>query len=293
MKRDKTITKIVNKRSQLLDFLYEQFSEYSNKKIKSFLTHGNILVNNIVTTKYNRILIPGDEVKLILGKVMFVHKKQALPILYEDNEFVVINKPAGLLSVATEKEKKKTAYRMIKEHVQATQSKENIYVVHRLDQETSGVLLFTKNEKLKKLLQDNWNDLVKLRKYLVIVEGNFTKDKGVIKTYLKENKNKMAYSTKNKKEGKLAITNYHVIKKNKHNTLLEVFLETGRKNQIRIHMKELGFPVIGDKKYKSKTNPINRLGLHASALEFIHPITKKTYYFEAPTPIEFEKIMKI
>lgn len=292
MEKQNMIIMKVQEEALLLEFLYQTLNSYSKKKVKSFLTHGNILVNDIITTKYNVKLKPGMTVKLVFGKVVLDKKKKALPILYEDNEFVVINKPAGLLTVATEKEKVTTAYHMVKEHVKAANLKNNIYVVHRLDQDTSGILLFTKNEKLKELLQENWNDAVMKRQYFAIVEGNVKEKQGTIKNYLTENKNKLVYITKNKKEGKLAITHYQVMKVKNGYTLLNVLLDTGRKNQIRVHMKEIGTPIIGDKKYGAKTNPIKRLGLHAKELSFIHPITKKKYRFEAPLPVEFKKIMR-
>ena len=292
MKKQNMIVMKVQEESLLLEFLYQTLDSYPKKKVKSFLTHGNILVNDVITTKYNVKLKSGMTVKLVFGKVVLDKKKKALPILYEDNEFVVINKPAGLLTVATEKEKENTAYHMVKEHVKARNPKDNIYVVHRLDQDTSGILLFTKNEKLKEVLQENWNDFITKRQYFAIVEGNVSEKQGTIKNYLKENKNKLVYVTKNKKEGKLAITHYQVMKVKNGYTLLNVLLDTGRKNQIRVHMKELGYPITGDKKYGAKTNPIKRLGLHAKELGFIHPITKKKYRFEAPVPVEFKKLMK-
>lgn len=292
MEKQNMLIMQVQEESLLLEFLYQTLNSYPKKKVKSFLTHGNILVNDVITTKYNAKLKPGMTVKLVFGKVVLDKKKKALPILYEDNEFVVINKPAGLLTVATEKEKVTTAYHMVKEHVKAANLKNNIYVVHRLDQDTSGILLFTKNEKLKELLQENWNDAVIKRQYFAIVEGNVKEKQGTIRNYLTENKNKLVYITKNKKEGKLAITHYQVMKVKNGYTLLNVLLDTGRKNQIRVHMKEIGTPIIGDKKYGAKTNPIKRLGLHAKELSFIHPITKKKYRFEAPLPVEFKKIMR-
>lgn len=291
MKKENMIIMTVEKESFLLDFLYQNLDCYSKKKIKSFLAHGNILVEDLITTKYNMKLKPGMKIKLIFGKVVFDRKKKPLPILYEDKEFIVINKPSGLLSVATDKEKDNTAYHMVREHVKNVSHKENIYVVHRLDQETSGVLLFTKNEKLRDLLQDNWNDLVVKRQYIAIIKGTLKEKQGTIKTYLKEGKNQLVYVTKDKKEGKLSITHYQVMKVKNGYTLLNILLDTGRKNQIRVHMKELGYPIIGDKKYGSKINPLKRLGLHAKEISFIHPVTNKKYTFQAPIPVEFKKVI--
>ena len=162
-------------------------------------------------------------------------------------------------------------------------------MIHRLDKDTSGVLMFAKNEKIKNKLQNNWNKIVYKRGYLAIIEGRLKEKSGTIKNYLDESKTQMVYITNNKK-GKLAITNFRVLKETKYNSLVEIFLDTGRKNQIRVHMQSLGHSIIGDKKYGATTNPIKRMALHSHVFAFIHPDTKKKMIFEAKYPEEFKKI---
>ncbi len=285
MEKEKNVYVIEDENYLLLEFLYQKLP-YPKKKTKSLLVHGNISVNDQIVTKYNHVLQKGDVVRIQYGKMVADQKGEILPILYEDSEFIVINKPSGLLTVATMKEKEKTAYRMVKEHVQLETKKNQIFVLHRLDQETSGVLVFVKKKLLKEKLQEDWNHLVLTREYITLVEGIMEKECGTRKSYLKENKIGMVVETKNKKDGKLAITYYETIKKKGNETLLRVWLETGRKNQIRVHMKAMGHPIVGDKKYGIKESSKKRLALHASKLEFIHPITHKKYSFHAPIPEE-------
>ena len=166
--------------------------------------------------------------------------------------------------------------------------KQKVFIIHRLDKDTSGIVVFAKNEKIKKLYQDNWNDLVIKRGYIAVVCGK-TKDKDTIKSYLKENSNMMVYSSY---DGKLAITNYEKIKSNNKYTMLQIYIDTGRKNQIRVHMKENGTPIIGDKKYGNKNNSLKRLGLHANILIIRNPINNKILEFTSNYPYEFDKILR-
>lgn len=281
----------VEKNALLLEYLYEVLTDYPKKKVKSFLGHGNILVNNKVVTKFNYPLKKNDIVRVILGKTMYQKAKpNGINIIYEDSDFLVINKPYGLLSVATDKEKEKTAYHLVREHIN-NNSNDKLFILHRLDRETSGVLVFVKSEKLKEEMQENWNELVKVREYTAIVEGAFEEKSGTLESYLLENKSNIVYSTKNKKEGKLAITDY-VVKKSKNDfSLVTLLLKTGRKNQIRVQMSDFGHPIIGDKKYGAKNSPIKRLALHASRLEFINPRNNKLMSFETPVPKTFTKLV--
>lgn len=214
-----------------------------------------------------------------------------MDILYEDKELLVINKPSGLLTIATEKEKFNTLYHQAREYVKKQNPKNKIFIVHRLDKETSGIVLFAKSEKLKLALQNNWDNLAKNREYVALLCGSPKNKKGTIKNYLKESKTLQVYKT-NDKTGKLAITNYEIIKENKEFSLAKINILTGRKNQIRVAMSCLGCPIVGDKKYKAKKNPFRRLCLHASKLELIHPFNKKTYVFEADYPAIFNNFFK-
>ncbi len=277
----------VTKEAYLLDYLIENEHRYSKKDLKNFLTKGRIMVNGQVQTYYHYLLHPQDIVEL----AKTTKSKLPFEIIYEDQELIVINKPSGLLSMASEREKTKTAYHLVSEYIKQENKKARLFIVHRLDQNTSGVLMFAKNEKIKNDLQASWNDLVLKRGYKAIVEGKMKSKEGTIQTYLKETKTQLVYSSKFK-EGKLAITHYKTLKENGRYTLLEVYLDTGRKNQIRVHMQALGHPIIGDTKYGAKTNPIKRLGLHSHKLEFVHPYTKKIMLFEAKEPDSFNQLFR-
>ena len=213
-----------------------------------------------------------------------------LPIIFENDELVVINKPSGLLSIASDREKGRTAYRMVTDYVQQKDKHNRIYVVHRLDEDTSGVLVFAKNPRIKEVLQKEWNNIVRKRGYFAIVEGKMEKDEDTFVDYLKENALNLMYVTNDRKNGKKCVTHYKVIKQNKNYSLLDVDIDSGRKNQIRVQLGHRNHYVIGDDKYGEPSNPLKRLGLHAYNLTFVHPISKKVYEFKAPMPEEFEKL---
>ena len=211
-------------------------------------------------------------------------------IIYEDKEILVVEKESGTLTIATEKQKFKTLYHEAREYVKKQYPKNKIFIVHRLDKETSGIVLFAKRENVKNAYQEKWNELVKTRRYIAIVNGYLDKKQGTIHTWLTENKNKIVYSTKNKEIGKEAITEYKVIKENNNLSLLEVYIKTGRKNQIRVHLKELGNSILGDVKYGG--NKANRLYLHNDKLVLKNPFNNKLLSFELSLPSEFNKLMK-
>ena len=216
-------------------------------------------------------------------------KNDKLKILYEDKTLIVISKPSGLLTIGTNKENNNTLYRKVSEYVKKQHKSNKIFIVHRLDKDTSGIIVFAKTEPVKRILQRNW-DKTK-RKYIALVEGKINQ-KDIIKNYLAETKTLRTYITNDKKIGKLAITKYQPIKSNKEYTLLDIEILTGRKNQIRIHMENINHPIVGDKKYNSKKNPIRRMCLHATYLEFIHPITNKKVIIEDRYPIIFDKLIE-
>ena len=276
----------VNKNCELLEFLLETLKGQSRNSVKSLLTNHRVSVDGAPISQYNFQLAKGDVV--IISKTP-IHKKTRsnLPIIFENNEFIVINKPSGLLSIASDKEKGSTAYRMLTDYVQQKDKHNRIYVVHRLDEDTSGVLMVAKNEKIRDLLQENWNNLVSKRGYFAIVEGQLKEKSGTIKSYLKKNSQNMMYSSKKPGDGQLAITHYKVISETEKYSLLDVNIDSGRKNQIRVHLGDLGHHVIGDDKYGNPSNPIKRLGLHAYELVLEHPVTHKVMKFTAPMPKEF------
>jgi 23S rRNA pseudouridine1911/1915/1917 synthase len=277
---------IIDNNTYLLEFLLSNIENKSKNNIKSLLSHGNIYVDGNVITKYNYELHKGQEIT-IKWSLIRDENNNNLDIIYEDNDIIVINKPAGLLSISTDKEKEITAYHIVSDYIKKHNHNGIIFIVHRLDKETSGVLLFAKNEKIKHLLQDNWNDIVIKRGYIAVAEGKVEKDSDTIKSWLKETKTKMMYSSHIKGDGQEAITHYRKIKSNNDYSLLDINIDTGRKNQIRVHMSDIGHSIAGDKKYYAITNPLKRLSLHASVLEFRHPFTNKIMHFEAKTPNEF------
>ncbi|PAV28073.1 RNA pseudouridine synthase [Virgibacillus profundi] len=278
----------VREQQELLPFLREAMSNRSRNSVKSILTRGQVTVDDHIETKHNYSLQAGQTVTILKNKAAV--KENALigmSILYEDDDIIVINKEAGLLSIATEKEKRQTAHHQLMEYVRLENPQNRIFVVHRLDKDTSGVMMFAKSEQVKRTLQNNWKTIVKKRSYAALVEGKVAKEKGYISSWLRESKTHLVYSSQTKNDGLHAVTRYKVIQSNQDYSLLEVQLETGRKNQIRVHMQDLGYPVVGDKKYGSKTNEIGRLGLHAKVLSFNHPTTEQLLLFKADVPKSF------
>lgn len=276
----------VLEKGELLETLYVLFKDLSKKKIKNYLKDGGVLVNGKVVTKFNTPVKKNDIIEL--SKINKTHKKSNLDIIYEDEYFFVINKSAGLLSISTTKEKEKTAYHLVREFIKSRKKNDKIFVLHRLDKDTSGVLVFVKDNTLKNLLQNNWDKYVKTREYVALVTGN-VKDVDDYTCYLKEIGPDKVIVT-NKKEGKVAITSFKTINKNNKYSLVKVNIKTGRRNQIRVVLNHLGSPIVGDKKYGGIKS--NRLYLHASKLTITNPLNNKTYTFESSVPTSFKKVFK-
>jgi 23S rRNA pseudouridine1911/1915/1917 synthase len=285
--QDKITHVEVKEPAELMSFLIEALPNRGRNAIKSILARGQVHVNNKAVTKYNHPLLPGQQVSIHWAMVVEPVKMIGVHILHEDDDLIVIQKEAGLLSISTDKAEELTAYRQLSEHVKSHNAKNRIYVVHRLDRDTSGVMMFAKNEKAQQSLQNSWQDAVLERTYIALVEREVKKPEGTITSWLKENKAMVMYSSQSPDDGQLAITHYKVIQTNRDFSLLEVNLETGRKNQIRVHMKDIGHPIVGDKKYGSKSTAIGRLGLHARILAFQHPTTGKALRFESKIPEKF------
>lgn len=281
----------VDKDNELMKFLMEKMPQNSRNNIKALLTQRRVMVDDVIVSQYNAPLKEGQKVSITKTKIT-KHKLEGVSIVYEDNDILVVEKERGILSVATQNEREKTAYNILKNYLKEKNSKDKIFVVHRLDRDTSGVMIFAKSEKAQDILQTTWNDSVKERTYVALVEGNVKKNSDTIISYLAENKAMITYSTDNEEEGKKAVSHYKVLKRNKNYSLLEVNIETGRKNQIRVHMQDLGHSVVGDKKYGSTKNPIKRLGLHAHTIVFKHPITKEVLSFTSKIPEAFLSLFK-
>lgn len=282
--------------SALLPFLREKLAGKPAGKVKSILEHGLVSVDGKATTKYNAPLKPGQTVTI--GAYVPEPPANALaashpPILYEDRELLVIDKPAGLLTISTgSKEPEDTAYRQMTAYVRRKNPENRIFVVHRLDRDTSGVVVFAKDPVIKEALQEKWDELVTYRGYYAIAEGKIEEPAGRLTSWLKETRTHIVYSSRKAGDGKPAVTNYEMIRQNPDYSFLRVWLETGRKNQIRVQLSELGHPVTGDKKYGAKRDPLKRLGLHAWKLELTHPFTGKRLDLIAEPPQKFADFLK-
>lgn len=273
---------IVQTETTLLPFLLEHMKGLSRNSVKNLLPRRQVLVDGQPVTRHDYPLKPGTRVELLAAGT----KAPPFPILYEDDNLLVIDKPAGLLAVASDREKNRTAYRAVSDYMKGKGGR--VFVIHRLDKDTSGVLLFAKSEKVKRAYQDNWDSLVRERAYLALVEGSPKSAEGTIHSWLKETETHLVYSTDHPAgNAKEAVTHYRVLAQKGAFSLLAVSLDTGRKNQIRVHMKDLGTPVTGDKKYGAGANPLGRLGLHAHVVRVIDPFTQKEMTFTAPPPKGF------
>ncbi len=283
----------VTEQTELMVFLLAKMGGMSRNSIKSLLSHRQVSVNNKVTTQFNTLLKAGDVVVISTskGNTELTHPK--LRIIHEDDSIIVVLKKEGLLTVSTGKGDETTAFSILKNHVKKASPQNRIYVVHRIDRETSGVIIFAKNRETQLALQENWHRIVTRRIYVAIVEGKVEKEKDTIVSWLTENEKSLKiHSSAVDNGGQQAITHYKVLTQNDKFSLLELQLETGRKNQIRVHLQGIGHPIAGDKKYGSSLNPLGRMALHARLIEFIHPHTGKKVSFETSVPTEFLKIVK-
>lgn len=277
---------------ELMEFLTKQFPDKSRNTIKSYLIHKQVSVDRQITSQYNYMLKENQLVTIKTGsKVQETYKYNGLKIVFEDDYIIVIDKEDGLLSIATEKERRQTAYFILTEHVRKLNRKQRVYIVHRLDKDASGIMIFAKSVEMQEILQDNWQKNKVSRYYAVLVEGKMENTEGTQISWLIESKAFIMYSYSYDNGGQKAITHYKVVKSNEEYSLLEVNIETGRKNQIRVHMKDLKHSIVGDKKYGASQNPIKRLGLHAASLEFIHPFTQEKMKFESSIPISFTNLL--
>ena len=281
----------IQEENTLMPFLLQALHDQSRTTVKSLLAHKLVQVNNRITTQFDTPLKPGDTVTVGMNKTAAPFHHPMLNILHEDEDLIVVEKASGLLSMGTERDKTKSAYHILNTYVKSKNPRSHVLILHRLDKETSGIMMFAKNLKTQETLQKNWNDMILERRYVAVVEGCPQPEQGQVKSYISENSALVVHSA-SARDGKLAITNYTTLKSNRQFSLVELDLETGRKNQIRVHMQEIGHPVTGDKKYGATKNPLHRLALHAFKLHFIHPVTGKEMKFETPIPVRFTSLFK-
>ncbi|MFH0784809.1 MAG: RluA family pseudouridine synthase [Pseudomonadota bacterium] len=280
----------VDKEDTLLDFLLANLPTKSRNTVKKVLKDQQIFVEGKPVTQFDHRLRSGQKVEVRWDRSAAYKPGQELKIIHEDEDLIVIDKPSGLLTVATDKEKRKTAYAMLSAHVKAQDPANKIFIVHRLDRETSGLLLFAKNETIKRQIQETWETTIAERTYIAVVEGQVEPPEGTITSWLKESSALIVYSSQNSQHGKKSITHYKKLRESSMFSLLQLNLETGRKHQIRVHMQDIKHPIIGDDKYGASQNPLRRMGLHAQILAFIHPKTGKLSRFETAIPGKFLRL---
>ncbi len=290
---DRIETYTVDADTTLLDFLLRSMPERKRTTVKELLRHRQVAVADRAVTQFDYPLAAGDTVRVNLTREFREFRHPRMRLVYEDDDIIVIEKGYGLLSVSTDRKKEGTAYSILRDYVKWSNPANKIFIVHRLDQHTSGLMVFAKTTEAKESLQHNWANMVLSRKYVAVVEnGRPDPDSGTVESYLAETTGFEVYSTDDPNKGRHALTRYRTLRSGSGYALLEVELDTGRKNQIRVHMKDLGHPIAGDRKYGARTSPINRLALHAQTLRFIHPTTRRLMNFETPVPPQFLKMTK-
>lgn len=277
----------------ILEVAASILTDHSPTKLKSMLRHNQFAINNMPTSRYDAELHVGDTFSVNFDQSFQIFKNPRVELVYEDEHILVINKGYGLLSMGTDTKKDGTAYSIMREYVKYNNPQAKVFIVHRLDRDTSGLMMLAKTVEAKDAMQHNWNNMVLNRKYVCVVEGAVEQAEGVIKSYLAENSQFEVYSTDDPKKGQLAVTRYKCLRATKNYSLMEVELDTGRKNQIRVHMKDIGHPIAGDRKYGAGHSPINRLALHAQTLRFVHPITHKEMNFSTSIPMRFRSLVKL
>jgi len=273
---------------ELMTFLLSKMGGMSRSSVKSLLAHRQVAINEIIVTQFNHMLKMNDKIVInsARGNIELTHPK--LRIIFEDAYLIVVEKKEGLLTVSTGDNDETTAFSILRNHVKKSSPNNKVYTVHRLDRETSGILMFAKTREIQLALQEHWHQVVTRRVYVALVEGAVEKEEDTIVTWLTENEKSLKiHSSESDNGGQQAVTHYRRIKSNDKYSLLEIELETGRKNQIRVHMEGIGHPIVGDKKYGANISPIGRLGLHARVLAFYHPMTLEIVSFETPVPRDF------
>ena len=291
-RKSRQSTFVVKEESELLNFLIANLKDKTRNKLKGMLSHKQFKVNSDIITQFNHPLKKDDKVIVNWDAP---HRKDAyegVKIVFEDDDVIVINKRSGLLSVGSEKEKRQTAYRIVTHHIQLENPVARLFVIHRLDREASGLMVFAKNKKAQMELKENWQKTFAKNMYLAVAEGTIKEDVATLTDFLAESKALIVHIAKNKKVGKEAITRYNVVKKNEYYTMLEAWMDTERKHQIRVQLQNIKHPIVGDKKYGSTQNPLNRTAIHLRKLNFIHPVTNKELSFETKVPEDFLKLFR-
>ena len=280
----------VSASGSLLDALEVLVPGAARRTLRQMLSQRRIRVNGEVRVDARHTVTPGDIVEISSAGVSS-KLPHGLEVLYEDNDIIVVHKPINLLTVATEGERNRTVYACLRAGLKERNPGGRLFIVHRLDKFASGILVFAKSERVQSLLKRIFQHHDIQRKYWAIVEGLVDKNQGTIQSYLAEDRMMRMHSTDDKFSGKFAITHFRVLQRTRGISSLEVTLETGRKNQIRVHLSEMGHPIVGDRAYGSTKDPLKRLGLHAFHLGFRHPVTGKQMLFQTSPPPEFVRYL--
>lgn len=288
---DVILTFEVKEPAGLLDFLIAAMPDRKRTTVKDYLKHNQVMVGGTVTRQWDTPLTPGQTVKVNTSREFQTFRNPRLRIVYEDDDIIVVNKGYGLLSIGTDRKSEGTAYWILRDYVKRLDPRNKIFIVHRLDQHTSGLMMFAKTVEAKEAMQHNWNNMVLERRYVAVVQGQIEPSEGKVESYLAENSAHEVYSTTVPGEGQFAVTHYKTLKTRGRYSMVELQLATGRKNQIRVHMKDLGHPIVGDRRYGAEPSPIHRLCLHAQTLRFIHPITRRDMNFTSALPPGFAKLV--
>lgn len=276
----------------LMQCLEAKLTDHKRTAIKALLKYNQVAINSSPTTQFNAPVVAGDTLAVNFTRPFVVFSHPRMQLVYEDEDIIVVNKSYGLLSVSTDKVKEGTAYSILRDYLKRKDPRLMLFVVHRLDRDTSGLMMFAKSVEAKEAMQHNWNNMVLDRRYVAVVEGKVEEESGTLRSYLGETSQFEVYSSQNPEDGQLAITRWRRLLTKNGYSLMELSLDTGRKNQIRVHMKDLGHPIVGDRKYGAKSSPIHRLALHAKTLHFAHPMTKREMMFDTPIPSRFMSLLK-
>lgn len=276
----------------LMEFMAAALPDAKRGDLKKWLKFGQVAVDGGVTTSFDTPVVPGSAVEVNFTRPFVVFRHPRLRLVYEDDDIIVVDKGYGLLSVGTDSSKKsnvETAYSILRQYVKSKHPSNKIFIVHRLDRDTSGLMVFAKTMEAKEALQHNWSNMVLERKYVALLDGELPQESGEVRSHLAETVQHEVYSTDDPSEGKLAVTRYRVRRRGKGHTLAEFSLDTGRKNQIRVHARDLGCPITGDRRYGNGSGPLHRLALHAETLRFAHPVSRRDMNFTSPVPSQFYK----
>lgn len=272
------------------EFFERQMQGKSKTSQRQLLSKGAVRIGDRVLRHLDDLILAGSTVTIAPKPEPQFVMPQGLRIVYEDDWIIVVHKGSGLLTIATETEKEHTAFAYLSAYLKFYKRTDKIFIVHRIDRMTSGLLIFAKNENVQRILRSNWDQMVLSRQYVAVVEGRMEYTEGTVSTWLDEDPATTRVYVSRPGVGKRAVTHYRLIDEVPGLSLLELELETGRKNQIRVHMRHIGHTLVGDKKYGSKIDPIGRLCLHARQIEFEHPMTGRILNFETPIPGEFLKL---